>query len=158
MVSRQETARPLLTPGEVMQLPPTDEIVLVSGCPPIRARKARYYEDRQLRARVVAPPNPAAASPTTLGADDWNALKPVARSDGTASAAAAEDAEGGIRREPALPEHEQIAPEPGPPSEKELPLLDEDQEDDAARARALRLRSGRLARQAALDPDDGISL
>jgi type IV secretion system protein VirD4 len=46
MVSRQETARPLLTPGEVMQLPPADEIVLVSGCPPVRAQKARYYEDR----------------------------------------------------------------------------------------------------------------
>src|ERR1700681_2249428 len=39
MVSRQETARPLLTAGEVMQLPPDDELVLVSGCPPIRARK-----------------------------------------------------------------------------------------------------------------------
>jgi type IV secretion system protein VirD4 len=31
MVSRQETARQLLTPGEIMQLPPTDEIVMVSG-------------------------------------------------------------------------------------------------------------------------------
>ena len=31
MISRQETARPLLTPGEVMQLPPDDELVLVSG-------------------------------------------------------------------------------------------------------------------------------
>ena len=29
MVSRQETARPLLTPGEVMQLPPNDELVMV---------------------------------------------------------------------------------------------------------------------------------
>src|SRR3546814_3938897 len=29
MVSRQETARQLLTPGEVMQLPPDDEIVMV---------------------------------------------------------------------------------------------------------------------------------
>ncbi|HSW19103.1 MAG TPA: conjugal transfer protein TraG, partial [Ramlibacter sp.] len=28
MVSRQETARPLLTPGEVMQLPPDDEVVM----------------------------------------------------------------------------------------------------------------------------------
>ncbi len=46
MVSRQETARPLLTPGEVMQLPSDDELVLVSGCHPIRAKKARYYEDR----------------------------------------------------------------------------------------------------------------
>ena len=34
MVSRQETARPLLTPGEVMQLPHDDELVLVSGCHP----------------------------------------------------------------------------------------------------------------------------
>src|SRR6185312_6308046 len=36
MISRQETARPLLTPGEVMQLPPADELVLVSGLAPIR--------------------------------------------------------------------------------------------------------------------------
>ena len=61
MVSRQETARPLLTPGEVMQLPPDDELVLVSGCPPIRAQKARYYEDRQLRERVLPPPTAASA-------------------------------------------------------------------------------------------------
>src|SRR5439155_9486229 len=58
MVSRQETARPLLTPGEVMQLPPGDELVLVSGVPPIRARKARYLEDPRLTERVLAPPAP----------------------------------------------------------------------------------------------------
>jgi len=40
MISRQETARPLVTAGEVMQLPPTDELVLVSACHPIRAKKA----------------------------------------------------------------------------------------------------------------------
>jgi hypothetical protein len=34
MVSRQETARPLLTPGEIMQLPPRREIVMVAGTPP----------------------------------------------------------------------------------------------------------------------------
>src|ERR1700733_1227503 len=56
MVSRQETARPLLTAGEIMQLPASDEIVLVSGCPPIRAKKVRYYQDKQLARRVVAPP------------------------------------------------------------------------------------------------------
>jgi hypothetical protein len=39
MVSRQETARPLLTPGEVMRLPNDDELVLVSGCQPIHAKK-----------------------------------------------------------------------------------------------------------------------
>ena len=41
MVSRSETARPLLTPGEVMQLPPADEIVMLAGTPPIRAKTAR---------------------------------------------------------------------------------------------------------------------
>src|SRR3984893_17354979 len=56
MVSRQETARPLLTPGEVMQLPPTDELVLVSGLSPIRAKKFRYYQDRTFTTRVVSAP------------------------------------------------------------------------------------------------------
>src|ERR671935_3059415 len=56
MVSRQETARPLLTAGEVMQLPPCDELILVSGIAPIRAHKARYYEDKRLKCRVLPPP------------------------------------------------------------------------------------------------------
>ena len=56
MVSRQETSRPLLTQGEVMQLPPTDELVLVSGLPPIRARKLRYYEDRNFVSRLLPAP------------------------------------------------------------------------------------------------------
>src|SRR3546814_7352216 len=56
MVSRQETARALLTPGEVMQLPATDELVLVAGTPPIRAAKLRYYEDSTFKARVLPPP------------------------------------------------------------------------------------------------------
>src|SRR5487761_2408327 len=82
MVSRQETARPLLTPGEVMQLPPDDELVLVSGLAPIRAKKLRYYEDPQLRTRILSPPKPsrsaesASHSPTAHPAhtDDWAAL------------------------------------------------------------------------------------
>src|SRR3569623_1030812 len=57
MVSRQETARPLRTPGEVMQLPPADELVLVSGRAPIRAKKLRYYEDRNFTSRVLPAPS-----------------------------------------------------------------------------------------------------
>lgn len=56
MVSRQETARPLLTPGEVMQLPTDEALVLVSGLAPIRAGKVRYYADAALRRRVLPPP------------------------------------------------------------------------------------------------------
>jgi len=35
MVSRQETARQLITPGEIMQLPATEELILLSGFSPI---------------------------------------------------------------------------------------------------------------------------
>jgi type IV secretion system protein VirD4 len=56
MVSRQETARALLTPGEVMQLPPTDELILIAGTPPIRAKKLRYFEDGGFTSRVLPPP------------------------------------------------------------------------------------------------------
>ena len=56
MVSRQEFARPLLTPGEVMQLPAPDQLLLVSGLPPVRARKLRYYEDRNFTRRHRPPP------------------------------------------------------------------------------------------------------
>jgi type IV secretion system protein VirD4 len=77
MVSRQETARPLLTPGEIMQLPPDEELVLVSGLAPIRAAKLRYYEDPLLRARLL--PAPAlnagryADCPATR-ADHWGTM------------------------------------------------------------------------------------
>jgi type IV secretion system protein VirD4 len=73
MVSRQESARPLLTPGEVMQLPPDEALVLISGLPPIRAKKARYFTDPQLARRVLQPPPPArteAARASTV----WHAL------------------------------------------------------------------------------------
>ncbi|MBI3276065.1 MAG: conjugal transfer protein TraG, partial [Methylocystis sp.] len=76
MVSRQETARPLLTPGEIMQLPQGEELVLVSGSPPIRARKARYYEDRRLKARILPPPKPMRdfEHEDAHGDDSWASL------------------------------------------------------------------------------------
>ena len=57
MVSRQETARPLLTPGEVMQLPPPTNWCWSPALPPIRAKKLRYYEDAQFHARVMPAPD-----------------------------------------------------------------------------------------------------
>lgn len=56
MVSRQESARQLMTPGEVMTLHKNDEIVMVSGQPPIRAKKLRYYADRNFKHRVLPEP------------------------------------------------------------------------------------------------------
>ena len=162
MVSRQETARPLLTPGEIMQLPPDDEIVLVSGAPPVRGKKARYYTDPQLKTRILSPPK-LMAEPTVskeLQADDWSDRAPVAapKPRKRASSDAGEDADGGIRREPELPEHEDIAPEPAPSAREEFAGLDDETDDDAQRARQMQGRFRSIARQASLDPDDGIEL
>ncbi|MGU3400459.1 conjugal transfer protein TraG [Brucellaceae bacterium D45D] len=71
MVSRSETARPLLTPGEIMQLPPADEIVMVAGTPPIRAKKARYFDDARFLERVLPPPK---LKPEAIASDDWSRL------------------------------------------------------------------------------------
>ncbi|ATE67321.1 conjugal transfer protein TraG [Rhizorhabdus dicambivorans] len=77
MVSRQETARALLTPGEVMQLPATDELVLVAGTPPIRATKLRYFEDSTFKSRVLPPPVLADGTYADRPAprpDDWTGI------------------------------------------------------------------------------------
>src|SRR5690606_40706649 len=81
MVSRSETARQLLTQGEVMQLPPDEEIVMVSGVNPIRAKKAAYYTDRRLAARIMAPPDPAAWTDREIRPDDWRGLPSIAPDD-----------------------------------------------------------------------------
>ncbi|OJU31302.1 MAG: conjugal transfer protein TraG [Alphaproteobacteria bacterium 65-37] len=163
MVSRQETARPLLTPGEVMQLPATDELVLVSGCPPIRATKARYFEDERLAERFLPPPRPT--KPAAMAArDDWTDLpapNPTGarkRSKEAREGQPLEDpANGGLRREPELPQHEDIVPEPAKPP-PEFEFGEEEGDEDAIRARALRATARGLARQAAMDPADGIDL
>ncbi len=165
MVSRQETARPLLTPGEVMQLPATDELVLVSGCPPIRARKARYYEDRQLTERLLPPPELERPRSSSVTLDDWSAAQvpsgPTASGEapnGLPEGQPVDDpANGGIRREPELAEHEEIAPEPVTPS-PEFEFAEDEADEDAVRARRLRATARGLTRQAAMDPGDGIDL
>ncbi|GAV32807.1 Conjugal transfer protein TraG [Roseomonas sp. TAS13] len=160
MVSRQETARPLLTPGEIMQLPPTDEIVMVAGTPPIRAKKARYFEDARFQERIQSPPDlTTAAAKLNPSADDWTS-RVIATADQSAtkpaSGAEGDPANAGIRREPELPEHEEIVTPPSPA--QEFDILDDEPDVDAAKARALRSRMRIVARQASLDPNDGIEL
>lgn len=165
MVSRSETARQLLTPGEIMQLPPDDEIVMVAGTPPIRAKKARYFEDSRLNERILPPPDPANLV-FTPRSDGWSALKPVKPDE--ALIAAAEEARkkkedkhnSSLRREPELPQHVEIVhekKEPAPENEFKI-MLDDDQEDNARQRQAIRRQMGGIARQASLNPDDGIEL
>ncbi|MBR0945515.1 conjugal transfer protein TraG [Bradyrhizobium liaoningense] len=159
MVSRSETARPLLTPGEVMQLPPADEIVMVSGVHPIRAKKARYYEDERFQERIVAPPVPA--RPKEGRPDDWSARPlpprpptPMAR-DG--EEADDEDPKNVDRRK--QPELSQEAIEKKQPVENEFALDPADDiEEDAPRIGRMNDLMQGVARQASLDPGDDLGL
>ncbi|WP_395117856.1 conjugal transfer protein TraG [Rhodanobacter sp. FW102-FHT14D06] len=162
MVSRQETARPLLTPGEVMQLPPDDAVVMVSGQAPIRAKKLRYYADANFKRRVLAPPvlasGPYVDVPTRR-ADDWSALPiPVMPSAPAATITLPEGAtdDGGLRRQPELADEMIYVPTSDRVAD-DLTMLDD---DDLALPIPAQLdpRLQRTARLATLDPADGIPL
>jgi type IV secretion system protein VirD4 len=160
MVSRSETARPLLTPGEVMQLPPSDEILMLAGTPPIRARKARYFEDRRLQGRVIAPPVPQAVS-TSLP-DPWTQLpipaQPVVIAEKQASP---------TKRVVGNGEEQQhvleLRPTQTPPVKDRTPNEFEPDgvptaSDQEIEVRRLHSRMRRISRQAAMDPgsDSGL--
>ncbi|MFD1330445.1 conjugal transfer protein TraG [Methylopila musalis] len=162
MVSRSETARQLLTPGEIMQLPPTDEIVMVAGTPPIRAKKARYYEDARFKERIMSPPG--LARPAEGRPDDWSKLPIPARPDMTENAAPTtsgdgeEDSTESERRH--QPELNRVKPiEKKAPIDNEFEIdLPDDTEDDAARNQRLTRVMRGVARQVSLDPNDGMEL
>jgi type IV secretion system protein VirD4 len=159
MVSRSETARQLLTPGEIMQLPPSDEIVMVAGIPPIRAKKARYYEDARFRERVLPPPD--LKQPDEPRPDDWNNLPIPARPE-------AVDAHSGDRSDDEDPTESERRLQPelnrSKPVEKKKPIEsefeppDDTDEDDAVRNRQMIRQVQGLARQVSLDPNDGMEL
>jgi len=111
MVSRQETARQLITPGEIMQLPASEQLILLSGFSPIKAQKVRYYADKNFTGRVVAPPpiSPdgyGGLSPNTP--DVWGStMRPVddrlySESDKKAHVSTPAEDEGGKDQKPEL--------------------------------------------------------
>jgi type IV secretion system protein VirD4 len=163
MVSRQETARPLLTPGEVMQLPPADELVLVSGISPIRAQKARYFEDRRFAERILPVPKNSTMPDDEGPTDDWTGLTPkTAAADLLAEVtkAEADAANGGIRREPELPGHEAMVKEGQDASEQreEFAVVEDRPDETARRAEIMRQRMRGVARQGSMDPADRLGL
>jgi type IV secretion system protein VirD4 len=158
MVSRQETSRPLLTPGEVMQLSPKEAIVMVSGVHPVRARKVRYYEDPQFQRRIL---RPSRTSPVRLVAqpDDWSGRIPVPPSIKLLAALKRKirDPNGGIRHEPELPQHEEIVIT-APLAENEFDAVPDEGDAVAVQATALNRSMQGLARSVSLDPDDKMGL
>ena len=161
MVSRQETARPLLTPGEVMQLPPDEAVVMVSSVPPVRARKLRYYADANFKRRVLPPPvltaGPYPDAPP-VRADDWGepAVPAAPTASNPAFMAGMDTDEGGPRLQPELTEIAVHNPALDALT-NDLALLDDD-DAPLPLPRQLDPAMQRAARLAALDPDDGITL
>jgi len=161
MVSRSETARPLLTPGEVMQLPPTDEIVMVAGTPPIRAKKARYFEDQRFQERVLPPP--ALEKPGAAKTDDWSSLplptQPPTRS--TAPRDSGQDdedpTESERRRQPELNRARTVEKKAPIDNEFDTDVADDPDDDSARISRMNQVMQG-VARQVSLDPNDGMNL
>ena len=56
-ISHSEHVRPLLSPGDVRELPTDDQLVFITGCKPMRVKKARYYTDPMFLKRVSPPPD-----------------------------------------------------------------------------------------------------
>lgn len=162
MVSRTETARALLTQGEIMQLPGTDEIVMLAGAHPIRATKARYYADPRLETRVEQPPSPPIRE-RPVAPSDWDgslalrSASPGAPDESGDVQETGETGEGGLRQEPALADPEDIAPEPRLPR-NEFDFDAPSDAETASRNRAITARVLANARRAALDPADGIDM
>lgn len=162
MISRSETARALLTPGEILQLPQTDEVVLLSGAPPIKAKKARYYADRRLQSRVLPAPENCGQPADARATDDWSVLPPIEPDPKSSEEGGRriDPANGGLRREPDLPEHVEVVARPkSPVAEFDFAESDgADADQSAANNERIRRTMERGARQASLDLGDGIEL
>jgi type IV secretion system protein VirD4 len=139
--------------------------VLVSGLPPIRAKKLRYYEDGNFSVRVLSSPKLATGryqDCPALRPDDWTGqvrtMDPrlaavLAREMGEAGA---ED-EGGLQRHPGLPEAEAVRPMEA--AVDDLAQVLDDESDSIAQGRAPGLdplrRAAALQRAHAMNQDPG---
>jgi hypothetical protein len=81
------TTKPFFASGEMIQLQPPNELILLSGTAPSRARETRCVENRQLLSPTIPPPAPtpqcagASGDRPDLPTDDWTApsiAEPVA--------------------------------------------------------------------------------
>ncbi|UHD46347.1 conjugal transfer protein TraG [Aureimonas altamirensis] len=161
MVSRSETARPLLTPGEIMQLPPSDEIVMVAGTPPVRAKKARYFDDARFTERVLPPP--VITAPEHVRVDDWTALPvPVTPIFQPVDAEAGEDVDDPTgsekRKQPELARAKPVEKTSPIPNEFDFDGGADDADDDAVQNRRLASVMQSVARQVSMNHKDGMEL
>ena len=129
-----------------MQLPPSEEIVMISGVHPVRARKVRYYEDPQFQRRILKPSLTVSGSFATQP-DDWSTRTPIPPSQELLAVLKpkAHDPNGGHRREPELPQPDELVIT-SPRAETEFDAHPDDGDADAVQARALNGSMQGLAR------------
>lgn len=153
----------MLTPGEVMQLPPDQAIVLVSGLAPVRAIKLRHYEDANFVSRLRKPPSLAGgeyADRPPARTDDWRgevrttdlrlATLPYRELTQTGGE------EGGLKQQ--LPLFDEAAPTATEPRAFEERLLDDESDVAADRSQMQRAANAssavRRAHAVTRDDDD----
>jgi type IV secretion system protein VirD4 len=122
MVSQQETQRPLMTPGEVMQMSAGDALVMIASVPPIRAKKLQYFRDRNFLTRTGSVPLPRAAviplqarAPVAVAADPADLASGRSRAQEAQRSAPEDGSPGG---NPDAASHQ--APEPRPNVRQEI--------------------------------------
>ncbi|MEQ1818456.1 MAG: type IV secretory system conjugative DNA transfer family protein [Terricaulis sp.] len=75
-ITYREERRPLILPGDVRGLPQDEQLIFVSGCKPIRAKKLRFDRERIFVNRL----RPAAASAAAGSPDsDWRDVRALGR-------------------------------------------------------------------------------
>lgn len=75
-ITYREERRPLLLPADVRALPRDEQLIFVSGCKPIRAKKLRF-DTEPLFAKRLRPP--AALERGAAIAHDWQDVRPIER-------------------------------------------------------------------------------
>jgi hypothetical protein len=133
-----------------MQLDPQDELVMISGMAPIRARKLRYYEDANFDARRLPAPvigqGPYPDRPATR-TNDWDGQE-LESSVPAAVEGLLQESDDGRERAPELPEHHaRSAPAP----QADRTETDRDDGDAGADQRAMDRVRAALARGHALN-------
>jgi type IV secretion system protein VirD4 len=119
----------------------------------------RYFEAPEMKGRILPPPAltssgspPAGGSVPPPRHADWDGAVI------TPSATTVEDpANAGIRREPELPEHEEVVVAPRKPVQEFEPLEDEP-DDEAQRQRVMQRNFSAAARQTPLDRADDLGM
>ena len=113
-----------------------------------------------MQARILKPPALARSKLPATEEDhairhegDWTSRVVEASSE----SATEDPANAGIRREPELPEHEEIVSEPKKPVHEFEPAEDES-DDEVQRQRVMQRTFGTVARQVSLDPGDDMQM